>query len=566
MNFKRIKKWPVLITLIIAGAGIAMVSFNDADDFKIVKNLDIFYTLFREVNLYYVDEVDPEKLVDESIDGMLESLDPYTKFISAEEMKDFEFQTTGEYGGIGALIRKKEGKVIISEPYRGFPADKAGLKAGDVILEIEGKKITDENLREVSDLLKGVPNTDFIITIKRPGIDKPMDKTITREKITISNVPHHEMLEDGIGYIRLSGFTQDAGKEAEKALKSLKKEHDLTSLILDLRDNPGGLLMEAVNVSNLFVPKNQEIVSTKGKVKRWNNAYSTENNPVDTTLPLVVLVNSSSASASEIVSGSLQDLDRAVVLGERTFGKGLVQTTRPLSYNSKLKVTTAKYYIPSGRSIQAMDYSKRNEDGSVGQIPDSLKKEFTTRKGRKVYGGGGIEPDIEVKPEQASKIAISLYTKNFIFDFATRFAISHDTIPQPDEFEINDNTYGEFKTFISGKDFDYETRSENQLKELMEIAKKEKYYQKAPEEFEALRKKLAHDKEKDLEIFQDDIRELMEQEIAGRYYYQAGKIQVGLETDKQVDKAIQILKDQNQYDSILAGNTKEKQKLSAASN
>ena len=541
---------------ILAGTGILLlsltlgfVSVNDKD-FKIAKNLDIFYTLFREVNLYYVDDVDPEKLIDAGIDGMLKSLDPYTTFIPESEMDDFRFMTTGEYGGIGALIRKAGKYSMISEPYKNFPAYKAGLQAGDTIVSIDGVSTIDKDISDVSELLKGTPNTPLKVKIKRIGKNGIIEKSLEREKITISNVPYYGMLDNRIGYIRLSNFTKDAGKEVDDALKVLK-EKSVKSIILDLRGNPGGLLIEAVNVANLFVDKGQEIVSTKGRVKQWDSDYKTQDNPFDTKIPVAVLVNRGSASASEIVAGSMQDIDRAVIVGTKTFGKGLVQTTRPLSYNTQLKVTTAKYYIPSGRCIQALDYSHRNEDGSVGYVPDSLISAFKTKHNRTVYDGGGIMPDIVVEAPQPGNITVSLYTKNLIFDFATIYAATHDSIGSMNSYECSDKVYDEFVDFLKNKDFDYTTQSDDELEELIKTAKQEKYYDISKNEFEALKKKLAHDKNKDLKTFKDEIKELISEEIASRYYYQEGRIRAGLKHDNQLEKAMEVLQNADKYYSIL---------------
>ncbi|UCH13497.1 MAG: peptidase S41, partial [Bacteroidales bacterium] len=374
--------------------------------------------------------------------------------------------------------------------------------------------------------------------------------------ITIKNVPYYGIVSDNIGYIRLSNFTNDAGKEAKEALAELKKQN-AESIILDLRGNPGGLLIESVNVANLFVDKEQEIVSTHGKVKQWDNVYKTKQSAVDTSIPLVILVNRGSASASEIVAGSMQDLDRAVIIGEKTFGKGLVQTTRPLSYNTQLKVTTAKYYIPSGRCIQAVDYAHRNEDGSVGYIPDSLINEFTTRNGRTVYDGGGITPDLTLKVESPGNITVSLFTKYLIFDYATIFAAENSPVEDPDEFEFTDNNYQKFLKFLENKSIDYTTRSYKALEDLIETARKEKYFTGAEEEFEALKKKLAHDKNKDLLTFKDEIINLLTEEIVSRYDYQEGRIKASLKHDIQFNKALEILRDKEKYFSILTNKTKE---------
>ncbi|MGD9991828.1 MAG: S41 family peptidase [Salinivirgaceae bacterium] len=548
------KKWKIGFVVTIAVITLGFISFDD-ENFQIAKSLDIYHTLFRELNLYYVDETDPADLVKTSIDKMLESLDPYTVYIPESQMEDYRFMTTGQYGGIGALIRNADDFVIITEPYEGFPAYKAGIKAGDKIVEIDGKSVKGRNSEEISELLKGEPKTEIRLGIQRPGVEKVLDKIVVREKIKINSVPYSGMLNDSIGYIRLANFTEDCSKDVKEALKELKKNQSLKGLVFDLRGNPGGLLMEAVAVSNLFIPKGQEIVSTKGKVTQWNRAYQASNDTYDTEIPLAVLVNSGSASASEIVSGAIQDLDRGVVLGTRTFGKGLVQTTRDLSYNSKLKITTAKYYIPSGRCIQALDYSHRNEDGSVGRVPDSLISEFKTKGGRKVYDGGGIMPDIKVEPQMLSKISISLYTKSLIFDFATQYQQTHETLPPVHEFTIDESIYNEFKTFLADKDFDYTLESEQMISKLEEVVKREKYHTMVADELDLLRKKLAHDKNKDLELFKTEISDLLREEIVSRYYYQTGRAQANISNDPVIDSALVILRDSFRYQATLKPKT-----------
>ena len=540
-----------IITLIIIAFTIGLASFNEDRDFKLLKNLDIYYSLFRELNVFYVDDIDPEKLIEKSINEMLQSLDPYTVYIPESGIDDFNFATTGKYGGIGSLIRKSGDFAIISEVYKDFPADLAGLKAGDIIREIDGKSVEGLELNKVSDLLKGLPDTEVEVTIKRYGIDEPFTLTFIRKKIHITGVPYYGMLDDNIGYIRLSNFTQYCSLDVKNALTDLKKTYSLKSLILDLRGNPGGLLIEAVNVSNLFVDKGQEIVSTRGKVKQFDETYRAKNLPVDTQIPLVVLVNQGSASASEIVAGALQDIDRAVITGTRTFGKGLVQTTRPLSYNSRLKVTTAKYYIPSGRCIQALDYSNRNEDGSVGLIPDSLISEYKTKNGRLVYDGGGISPDIKITNEDPSQLTIELFTDYMFFDFSTRYYLSHDSILPPGDFELTDSIYNDFIAFVKEQNFNYETKTDQALLTLKEIAKNEKYYQFSENEFTALSKKLSRDLEQDMNAFNKEIKILLEESIVDRYYYRSGMIQTSLPYDKQIDKAREIFEDTNKYTNIL---------------
>lgn len=543
MRMKRI--WVGIAIVVIVGVG--FYSFTrDEKNFEVAKNLDIYHTLFRELNMFYVDEVNPNKLVKTSIDQMLESLDPYTTYISEDQMEDFRFMTTGEYAGIGALISKQNDKIIIAEPYEGFPAQKFGLKAGDVLIEVEGKLTKEMNTEDVSNLLKGPANKPVKIKYERYGEKKPVAIDVVREKIQIDAVPYYGMLDKNTAYIRLSSFTANCSNEVKKAFLELKN-NDPHSLVLDLRGNPGGLLTEAVEIVNFFVPKGSEIVSTRGKVTQWDKVYKATSNPIDTVIKIAVLTNSGSASASEIVAGAIQDLDRGIVVGTRTFGKGLVQTTRDLSYNTKLKVTTAKYYIPSGRCIQALDYAHRNEDGSVGTIPDSLITEFTTKKGRKVYDGGGVAPDVKFESESLSSLSIALITKYLIFDFATKFSAENATIASPEEFEISDNTYTQFIAFVKENNFVYESQSEEELNDLIEHAKKDKYYGLAEKEFEALKAKLAPNFDKDSEEFNEEVKELLQDEIVSRYYYQKGAIRAAISDDKGIKKAIEELNSETAY-------------------
>jgi len=532
-----------------------LYSFNDDKrNFEIIKNLDIFYTLFRELNSYYVDETNPEKLVETGINEMLESLDPYTTYIPESDMADFKFMTTGEYAGIGSLISQRDDFVIIAEPYEGFPAAKAGLKAGDRILSIDGKDMVKKRSSDVSDVLKGTANTPVKIKVDRPGQKKPMTFELMREKIQINPVPYYGMVNDETGLIILNNFTQDCSREIEKAFLDLRDKQGAKSIVLDLRANPGGLLDEAVKIVNLFVPRGSEVVSTRGKVKQWDKVYKATRQPIDTVMPLAVMISRGSASASEIVSGALQDLDRAVVVGQRSFGKGLVQTTRNLSYNAKLKVTTAKYYIPSGRCIQAVDYTHRNDDGSVGLVPDSLISEFKTQNGRKVFDGGGISPDIKVEIQKYANITFALVAQQVTFDYVTEFAIANKAIATPEEFELTDAIYDEFKAYVKAReDFKYESRSQDKLKDLIKIAKREDYYDAASDEFKKLEAVLKLDVEKDLNLFQDEIKEIMSMEIVKRYYYQKGAVKVSLKKDKELDESILLLKDMTQYDGLLTG-------------
>lgn len=550
MKLSKTKKAGIVLVGILVFA-IGFYSFKQDDkNFQIAKNLDIYYTLFRELNLFYVDDVNPNKLVKTSIDKMLESLDPYTNFISEDDVEDFRFMTTGEYAGIGALISKQKGKVVISEPYEGFPAQKSGLKAGDILLEVAGKSTEKLSTDDVSSLLKGPAGKTVLVKVERYGQKKPMDIEIVREKIQIDPVPYYGMLDKETGYIRLSNFTVDCTERVKMAFIELKEKQGAKSLVLDLRSNPGGLLVEAVRISNLFIPKGQEIVSTKGKVKQWDKVYTATENPLDTVMPIAVLVNRGSASASEIVAGAIQDLDRGMIIGTRTFGKGLVQTTRDLSYNAKLKITTAKYYIPSGRCIQALDYTHRNEDGSVGEIPDSLITKYTTKKGRIVFDGGGVVPDVTIDDEVLSSLAANLITQSVVFDYATYFNSKTEKVPAPEDFAITPEMYADFVQYVKKQDLKYESRTETQLEKLLEVAKREKYYDMSKDEFEALKTKLGHNIDQELEHFKEEIHEILTDEIVSRYYYQKGAIKAALKDDRDVEKALEILHKPDAYASI----------------
>jgi carboxyl-terminal processing protease len=443
------KKWKLSITaLALAASSFAWFSFSD-DYFEVSRNLDIFTSLYRELNVYYVDETKPGELMKSGIDAMLKSLDPYTNYIPESDIEDYRFMTTGQYGGIGALIAKKGDQIVITDPYENYPAQKAGLLAGDIVLEVDGKQINGKNSDDVSKALKGQPGTSVRLIIKREGIAKPFEKNLLREEIKIPAVSYSGVMGDGsIGYIRLTSFTENCGQEVKDALVRLKNENKIKSLVLDLRENPGGLLHEAVNIVNLFVPKGTMVVKTHGKNKEWDKEYRALNSPVDTEIPLAVLINSGSASASEIVSGCIQDLDRGILIGQRSFGKGLVQTTRPISYNAQLKVTTAKYYIPSGRCIQALDYSNRNTDGSVGHVPDSLMTPFKTKLGRTVYDGGGVLPDFTTTVDTASSIAVSIAAKFLVFDYATQYRVNHATIESAKTFKLSDDDYSNFVNWL----------------------------------------------------------------------------------------------------------------------
>lgn len=545
----------VAAVLIIAMAVAGLWAFNSPTDkyFEIIKNLDIFATLYKEVNTYYVDEVDPNQLIKAGIDAMLESLDPYTNYIPEDDIEDYRTMTTGQYGGIGALIGTRNGKNMIIMPYEGFPAHESGLKIGDEIIRVDDINVKDKAYTDISKLLRGQANSKLQIAVKRYGVPELVNIEMTREKITIDNVPYFGLLGDGIGYIKLSDFTTNAGKEVKNAVVALQGQ-GATKFVLDLRGNPGGLLNEAVNVSNIFIPKGSEVVSTKGKMTDWNKTYKALNSPVDTEIPLVILTSSSSASAAEIVAGVVQDYDRGVLVGQKTFGKGLVQATRPLTYNSQLKITTAKYYIPSGRCIQAIDYSNRNEDGSVGKVPDSLKVVFKTRNGRVVYDGGGVDPDIVVNLGFLPPIAVSLISKGLIFDYATEYYYHHATIASSQDFKLTDAEYNDFVTWLNDKDYDYTTRVENSIDELIKQAKKEKYYEDIDQQIQSLKTKVMHNKNTDLQKFKADINQILEEEISSRYYLRKGVIETSFSADESIKAAIEVLKDSDRYNQILQSN------------
>ncbi len=521
--------------------------------FEIMKNLDIYSNMIKELNQDYVDEINPGELTQAGIDAMLESLDPYTNFIPESQVEDYKFITTGQYGGIGALIHQQGSFVVISEPYEGSPAQKFGLKAGDKILEINGKQAKGKTYDDVSSFLKGQAGTTVDLLIQRDGESKPLEKTITREIIKIDNIPYSGMVDQHTGYIKLTGFTQNAAKEMRQAYLKLKEGNELKGVVLDVRGNGGGLLNEAVDIANIFVERGQEIVSTKGKMADKNRTHMTMSPPVDLNIPVVVLVDHSSASASEILAGSMQDLDRAVVIGQRTFGKGLVQNVVPLSYNAQMKITVAKYYIPSGRCIQAIDYAHKMKDGSFGKIPDSLIRAFKTKNGRTVYDGGGINPDLLTKPRKFSNVALALYSKYLIFDFATIFAREHAVIPPASAFEITDTIYNHFLEYIKGKDYSYTTKSERALEALKSEAMKENYYEAMREEYDHLKGRMDADKQGDLKKYKDQVKELLKMEIVTRYYYQKGKIEAALKNDPDLAFAIATVNDPEKYSAILSG-------------
>lgn len=544
------KSKALLIGIAIGISAIGSYSFVD-NYFEVSKNLDIFSTLFRELNIYYVDDTKPGELMKKGIDAMLESLDPYTNYIPESEIEDYRYMTTGQYGGIGSLIRQQGDYVVISEPYEGFPAQKADLRAGDMILEINGTSAKGKKTDEVSKILKGQPGTSVVLTIKRNGEQKNIEKTLVREDIKIKSVSYYGMIDKKTGYIKLTGFTENAANEVKEALMELKKDPAMESLVLDLRGNPGGLLREAVDIVNLFVDRGTEVVNTKGKVKDWDKSHKATNDPIDKKTPIAVLVDRGSASASEIVSGAIQDLDRGIVIGQKTYGKGLVQQTRPLSYNSQLKVTVAKYYIPSGRCIQALDYTNKNEDGSVEKVADSLITAFKTKNGRIVYDGGGVTPDITLEDIKYSNIAASLVSKSFVFDYASTYRLTHPTIAPAKSFRLTDVEYNDFVTFLNGKDYDYNTKSEKELNEFKEIAEKEKYFDNVKVEYEKLKEKIIHNKKEDLTAYKKEISQLIEEEIASRYYFQKGRLEASIKADADIDSAMTALNNKEKYTAIL---------------
>ena len=546
--------------------GMGMTSFKEDDrNFQISKNLDIFNSIFKELDMFYVDTVNAEKMIQTGVEGMLSLTDPYTEYYPEEEVSSLKEMTTGKYGGIGAAIRYYEAKdrIAVVEPTEGMPAAEAGVKAGDIILSVGGKEMVRGDMKpqefssKVSEALRGEPGTSFVLKVLRPlkNDSTVMEFKITRKNIRTNPVPYYGMVKDSIGYLALSSFTENSAKDFKKAFIELKQK-GAKSLIIDLRDNGGGSLSEAVDIVNLYVPKGQEIVVTKGKVRQAQGSYKTQNEPVDTQIPLAVLVNGATASASEIVSGSLQDLDRAVVIGSRTFGKGLVQTIRPLPYNGTLKVTTSKYYIPSGRCIQAIDYAKKNADGSVARTPDSLTTVFHTAAGREVRDGGGIRPDIEVKGDKIPNIVFYLMNDDLIFDYATQYCWDHPTLASVDDFKLTDADYEAFKKLVKSRNFTYDRQSEKMLKSLKEIAEFEGYMTEAAEEFKALEKKLNHNLDRDLDYFAKPIKEYISQEIVTRYFYQRGAAMERLKDDTDLEEAIKVLQNPVRYREILSAPVK----------
>lgn len=525
------------------------------NNFEISKSIDIYNNVLRYLNMNYVDEINPAELNETAINAMLKELDPYTVFIPESEIEDVRLLTMGEYGGIGAIIQYYDDNVHISEPYENFPAHKAGLLPGDAILEINGVNTEKKTVSEVSELLKGQPGSQLTLKIRRDGEKNIITKTLTREKIKIDNIPYYTVLDGGIAYIILNQFTKDAAKELKEAFLKMKSENELKGVVIDLRGNGGGLLNEAIDIVNIFVPKNKLVVYTQGKTPDQNRNYYTKYEAEDTEIPLAILVNESSASASEIVSGSIQDFDRGVIVGQRTFGKGLVQNILPMTYNTQMKVTVSKYYIPSKRCIQEIDYSKKTKNDTLAKN-DTLGPEFKTANGRIVYEGHGIQPDVKIEPEILSTITAHLYAQNMIFKYANKFYREHKTIAPPEEFEITDEIYNDFVNFVEEQDFSYTSESEKDFEELIKTAKLEGYYDNIKEQLDVLEKELRSHKDNDLINNKEEISEILKMEIVGRYYFQKGKIISSLKDDPELNRAVEILLDsngENEYENILKG-------------
>jgi len=553
--FKRRKK-AVVIGAIVLSSGISLAFVEDYY-FEVSKNLDIYTTLFRDVNMYYVDSVQPGELMKKGIDAMLGSLDPYTVFIPESDIEEYRMtHVSAEYGGIGALVHLRDGKIEISEIYDGFPAQKSGLKVGDQILSVNGNSTQDRRVEDVTNFMKGQKATSVNLKIKREGVELPIEKTIVRDEIKFKNVPYYGMLNSTTGYIKLTQFLENSANEVRQALIDLKKDSAMTSLVLDLRGNGGGLLRDAVDIVNLFVDEGQKIVSQRGKIREMNMEYFATKTAVDPQIPLVVLIDRGSASASEIVTGAMQELDRGVVIGQRTFGKGLVQQTYNLSYNTLMKVTIAKYYTPSGRCIQALDYTHRSSDGSVSKVPDSLINEFKTKGNRLVYDGSGIFPDIYTDPRAYSSVTQALFRNYHIFDYANKFARENVSIASARDFSLTEDQYQDFIRYLDGKSYEYTDRSEMQLEEFKTAAQKEKRFASLDADFDVMKKKLLEDKKKDLLKRHDEIKKILEGEIVSRYYYQNGRLETGFKNDVEIQKAIEILNDKTTYSSILNGEGK----------
>lgn len=539
----------VVLVLLTLGAN-AQMGVAQKRELDVAKGMEVMLSVFRDVNLFYVDTLNPNKLIVDAMGGMLNKLDPYTEYIPEDKMEDFEFATTGKYGGVGALIRQRGEWVEIAEPYEGTPSARVGLRAGDRLLSIDSVDLRGVGSVKVSAKLKGDPGTKFTL-VYRPIEDTTTTRTveIVREKITVPSVPYFGMLNDSIGYIRLSNFTEGCFKEVKTAYEKLRHTGRLKSFVFDLRGNGGGIVGEAIDILSMFIERDLEVLQIRGKVRETNSTYKTRHNPIDLDIPFVVLVSRSSASSSEIVAGALQDLDRAVIIGQRSFGKGRVQAPRPMPYGGLLKLTTAKYYTPSGRCIQALDYTHRHDDGSVGHIPDSIIKTYTTKGGRKVYDGGGIMPDVKVDVEYMSLFAEILTAYGFIDDFANIYAVNNT--PVKEGFKLDDKTYEEFITFMKDKTIAYESMSSRKLKELREVAKREQYDEQIQAELDSIAVKITNNKEVTLRQNKESIKELIESQILIRWFFVRAAIEASIADDNGVKKAIEILSNEAEYNRII---------------
>ena len=520
------------------------------NDFEIAKNVDIFVSILKELNEKYADEISPGQLTQTAIDAMLESLDPYTVYYPESQIEDYRLMTTGQYGGVGALIMQRGDDVVISEPYEGSPAAKAGVRAGDIIRKVNNQSLEGKKSDDVSTAMKGQPGSTLVLEVFRPSANKTMTFNIVREEIKLPNIPYSGMLDNNIGYLKLDQFTDKAGSEVRESFMKLKEE-GMKYFILDLRNNGGGLEGEAVKIMNLFVDKGITIVENKGKIPEQQHVFKTVANPVDKDIPIVVLVNEHSASASEIVSGAFQDLDRAVIVGKKTYGKGLVKNILPLDYNTSLKITVAKYYIPSGRCVQNIDYFE-NDSAKAAKIPDSLAVAFKTKNGRTVYDKGGVEPDVITQDSLLSDILFTLVTNNLIFDFANDYRAKHETIPPADKFRIDDQLYAEFVDFLKDKDYSYKSETEEMLEKLKKSAENEKLFSSIESYYNQLLKKLEEEKKNDLQKYKAEICSYLASEIAVRYYYQKGRIINMLNEDPDIAMAKSVLLDTQRYNSILS--------------
>lgn len=541
-----------IIVLIVVGLLVlpnVRAQENEPSDFEIYKNLELFEMVYKTIDVSYVDPSNPGQLMKTAIDAMLKELDPYTTYIPESLIEDYKLMTTGQYGGIGALIQQQGEKVVVTNPHEGFPAQKAGLFAGDQFIEINGKNVEGLTSPEISEKLKGKPGSELTVKIKRQ--DEILEKKLIREEVKLSPVPYYGMINEDIGYIKLTSFTQTAGSDVLKAFVDMKKNKGMKKVVLDLRNNGGGLLIEAVKIVNMFVPKGTTIVSMKGRDGKNDLVYDAPLKPQDLSMPVAVLVNENSASASEIVSGGLQDLDRAVIIGTTTFGKGLVQRPLDLKYNAKIKVTIAKYYTPSGRCIQKLDYTHRNTGDKASEVSDSLLNKFQTKNGREVIDGRGVEPEIKIELPDYSRLTATLVARNIIFNYATQYRVKKDSISAPRKYDFTSADYEDFKQYALAQEFEYSTASGEMMEQLKKIAEDENYLEDAQSEYEELMKKFEPSKERDLEKFKKEIVSILEDEIIGRYYFNSGRIAHSLDDDPYIVEAIKILNDQSRYNSIL---------------